>query len=482
MIVVALIVAVLYPFVIKLVEKNNVKLLNETIDANDAIRIRKKLKRNRVIILILMLIFYSIFEIVFAAIMTNFEDPQNVVDLIRNVGLTGVAMFVYLIKQNGAVKAVGNISTFSKHDFLEQNNKYCLFLRGFEQDDYSHDPIVSEKTYNSFSEYEFTSLVMQNIPICAVGMTKEVNSPRGATRVYLNDDSWQNDVLELMEKSQAIYILVNDRKSCIWEIEQSFKMLAKTVYIIDDIQKYENVRQQLAHKVSFPKVPNNQKSDKNIFVMAYLNEGFDVKSYQNNIEGYSLALGTESEEIKKKKKVKRRRKIFWIITGIIYTPVILFAIAAIFINLCGRINEVNNMKSPYNHNNPVNILSTNIDEVIGIINMKCPIKVDESLTLINIKKDTSYLKCNYSIDENHVSFEEFKSLLKVLKEESLNSITGDFKKILLNCQYGIIYNYRGSISGKECSFTLEYEDISNSSFGLSDETINKVKDIYKEAF
>ena len=56
--------------------------------------------------------------------MTNFEDPQNVVDLIRNVGLTGVAMFVYLIKQNGAIKAVGNISTFSKHDFLEQNNKY----------------------------------------------------------------------------------------------------------------------------------------------------------------------------------------------------------------------------------------------------------------------------------------------------------------------------------------------------------------------
>ena len=93
MIVVAFIVAVLYPFIIKLVEKNNVELLNETIDANDAIKIRKKIKRNRVIILILMLILYSIFEIVFAAIMTNFEDPQNVADFIRNVGLTGVAMF-----------------------------------------------------------------------------------------------------------------------------------------------------------------------------------------------------------------------------------------------------------------------------------------------------------------------------------------------------------------------------------------------------
>ena len=215
MIIVALIVAVLYPFVIKLMEKSDIQLLNETTDTNIAIEIRKKLKRNRIIMLILMLILYAIFEIAIAAITTNFKDPLNIVNSIRNIALIGIAMYIYLRKQNGAIKAVGNISTASKHDFLEQHNKYCLFLRGFEQDDYGHDPVVSEKTYDSFSEYEFTSLVMQNTPICAVGMTKEVNSPRGATRVYLNDDSWQNDVLELMEKSQAIYILVNDRKSCI---------------------------------------------------------------------------------------------------------------------------------------------------------------------------------------------------------------------------------------------------------------------------
>ena len=167
--------------------------------------------------------------------------------------------------------------------------------------------------------------------------------------------------------------------------------------------------------------------------------------------------------------------------GIIYTPIILLAIAAIFINLCGRINVVNNVK-PYNHNVSENILEINIDNFIGIINMKCPIKVDESLILINIKKDTPYLKCNYSIDENVESFEDFTTLLKVLKEESLKSLTGDFKKILLSYQYGIIYNFRGNISGKECSFTLEYEDILNSSFGLSDKTINKVKEIYERDF
>ena len=481
MIIVALIVAVLYPFVIKLMEKNDIQLLNETTDTNIAIEIRKKLKRNRIIMLILMLILYAIFEVVTTIVITNFEDPQDVANLIRNIGLTGVTMYIYLRKQNAAIKAVGNISTVSKNDFLEQHNKFCLFLRGFEQDDYGHDPVVSEKTYDSFSEYEFASLVMQKIPICAVGMTKEVNSPRGATRVYLNDDSWQNDVLELMEKSQTIYILINDRKSCIWEIEQSFKMLEKTVYIIDDIQKYENVRQQLAHIISLPKIPNLQRSDKNIFVMTYLKEDFDVKSYPNNIEGYSLALDIESEELKKKKKLKKRRKIFYIITGIIYAPIFLFAIVAIIMNLCERINETNKV-IPYNHHVSDKILEINIDNVIEIINMKCPIKINESLNLIDIKKETPYLKYNYIIDENHVSFEEFTSLLKVLKEESLKSITGDLKTLLVNLQYGIIYKYKGNISGKECFFTLEYEDILKSSFDLSEETINEVIDIYTKKF
>ena len=479
MIIVALIVAVLYPFVIKLIEKTDIQLLKETTDTNIAIEIRKKLKRNRIIILILMLILYAIFEVITTIVITNFEDPQNIVDLIRNIGLTGVAMYIYLRKQNGAIKAVGNISTASKHDFLEQHNKYCLFLRGFEQDDYGHAPVVSEKTYDSFSEYEFTSLVMQNIPICAVGMTKEVNSPRGAIRVYLNDDSWQKDVLELMEKSQAIYILVNDRKSCIWEIEQSFKMLEKIIYIIDDTQKYENVRQQLAHKISFPKVHDDQKSEKDIFVMTYLKEDFDVKSYPNNIEGYSLALDIESNVLKKKNKLKRRRKIFWIIMAIICTPIILLTITAIVINIRESINKTNNVKLN-SHNISDKILEINIDNVIEFINMKCPIKVDESLTLINIEKDTPYLKYNYILDENNMSFEEFRSLLKDLKEESLRSILGDLKTLLVNYQYGIIYNYKGNISGKECFFTLEYEDILKSSFDLSEETINRVRDIYKE--
>lgn len=466
MIIVALIVAVLYPFVIKLMEKNDIQLLNETTDANISIEIRKKLKRNRIIMLILMLILYAIFEVVTTIVITNFEDPQNVGNLIRNIGLTGVAMYIYLRKQNAAIKAVGNISTATKHDFLEQNNKYCLFLRGFEQDDYGHDPVVSEKTYDSFSEYEFTSLVMQNIPICAVGMTKEVNSPRGATRVYLNDDSWQNDVLELMEKSQAIYILVNDRKSCIWEIEQSFKMLEKIVYIIDDIQKYENVRQQLAHIISLPKIPNLQKSYKNIFVMTYLNEDFEIKSYKNNVEGYSLALGTESEEIKNKKKTKK------IARGCLITYVSLMILIPFIYILCALMkddskdtfkSESQNMIEYEICNNPKDVNETPIDIIIAQEKRNCITEDLSSYTMVltDVRKQKPYIEYIYFLNEEQISKEAFSEMTNYLKEMLLNNMPQSIKQTLKKYNYGIKNIYLSSKSKTSTIIVVEPYEISD---------------------
>ena len=481
MIIVAIVVAILYPFVIKHMEKNDIQLLNETTDTNIAIEIRKKLKRNRIIMLILMLILYAIFEVVTTIVITNFEDPQSVGNLIQNIGFIGVAMYTYLKIQNGAIKAVGNISTSSKHDFLEQHNEYCLFLRGFEQDDYGHDPVVSEKTYDSFSEYEFTSLVIQNIPICAVGMTKEVNSPRGATRVYLNDDSWQKDVLELMEKSQAIYILVNDRKSCIWEIEQSFKMLGKTVYIIDDIQKYENVRQQLAHIISLPKIPNLQKSDKIIFVMTYLNNDFDIKSYKNNIEGYSLLLGTESEEIKKKKKTKK------VARGCLITSVSLMILIPFIYILCALMKDDSKDAFKSESQNmaeydtieydtagydtagydmcvyPKDVYETPIDIIIAQEKRNC-ITQDLSsytLVLIDVRKQKPYIEYIYYLNEEQISIEAFSKLTNSLREMLLNNMQQSIKQTLKNNNYGIKNIYVSSKSKTSTIIVVEPHEISD---------------------
>lgn len=61
-----------------------------------------------------------------------------------------------------------------------------------------------------------------------------MESPEGSVRIYLDDETWQQDVSDLIEKAEYIFILVHNSKSCIWEIQQCQWIASeKTVYFID---------------------------------------------------------------------------------------------------------------------------------------------------------------------------------------------------------------------------------------------------------
>lgn len=125
-----------------------------------------------------------------------------------------------------------------KNDIKEDH--YALFLRGFEKDKYTYDiRLRAGREWDSFSEYHFVNLVNKFMRVYAVGITNEIEPAVGADRIYLSNESWQNDVIELMEKANMIIILINDKPNCRWEIEQSLKYRDKTLYIIDDVSKYE---------------------------------------------------------------------------------------------------------------------------------------------------------------------------------------------------------------------------------------------------
>ena len=122
------------------------------------------------------------------------------------------------------------------------NGKYALFLRGFERDQYNNDiKTLANRDFTSFSEYHFTKYINRYLPVYAVGMTNEIEPAIGSRRIYLSEETWQSDVLRLMDQAFLIIILINNKKNCIWEIEQSLKFLSKTLYIVDDIDKYREV-------------------------------------------------------------------------------------------------------------------------------------------------------------------------------------------------------------------------------------------------
>lgn len=264
-------------------------------------------------------------------------------------------LILYLFGQKGLKKLLGNVSSLNKESFLNKYSRFALFLRGFENDNYEKDPFALTISKN-FSEYNFVKELKQYIPVCAIGMTKESDAPLGAQRIYVSDETWKSDVLELMNRSNLIFILLNDRPSCIWEIEQSHDVMYKTCFIINDIDKYNSVRNRLIGKIDFPDVSKMKTETPfalrmvDIPIIIRTNDGVGdtdrittiIQNFTNSQEGYKelFAILLKGEHTQKNTNVSLLFKIFFYIVAFIVFFSLNLKVAILFLEALGLNNTV----------------------------------------------------------------------------------------------------------------------------------------------
>ena len=286
------------------IDRPLIRRIKRSSTAKEAIACRKKLRfRRRLFFAIYVPIVFILPQLVqsMAAVeATGVVDPRFFLWVL----IVPLILWGYLISEKNFDRLMGNISTSDKASFLSSNADYVLYLRGFESDDYSSEKKQidkSRKRNSRFSEYYFTRVLQTKETVCAVGMTKEVDAPIGAQRIYLDDETWKADVLDLMRAAKTIYILVNDRPSCIWEIAQSLSMLDKTVFIVDEREKYDKVRQLgYEHGIEFPPIPHSVEGRSNDFVAIRFDEGGpDCRSYDKSLKGFAEMLGMPVPRIRK---------------------------------------------------------------------------------------------------------------------------------------------------------------------------------------
>ena len=58
----------------------------------------------------------------------------------------------------------------------------------------------------------------------------------------------------MMQNAKMIFILMSDRESCIWEISNGAGMLNKICFIIDNTEKYDNIRKSTSGTINFPEI------------------------------------------------------------------------------------------------------------------------------------------------------------------------------------------------------------------------------------
>lgn len=212
----------------------------ETVE--DSLRIRRRLIIVRRVVTFALIILL----VVISAYLGLKYGYGHDLDLLKLVGAYAIV--------SGFRELKGNVQNSTLSDYLAKHPVFSVYLRAFDADYYSSSP-----GSKAFEDVFTTRLKKKGVNVCAVGMTREVDAPYGAARVYLSDETWQQGVKELLNRAEFIFILVSDRESCIWEIRQCLPILNKVCFVVNDIERYDHVRGQLEDIVPLPNLYVSQE-------------------------------------------------------------------------------------------------------------------------------------------------------------------------------------------------------------------------------
>lgn len=219
-----------------LVSNSFSKRLFSSCSVSEAIKIRKKYLLLMKIERILYPIFCALGAFCVLELASSFWPITPSAEFWAMLWVVGLLFYVFLIGTNTGCSPFLIPSTLTMQDVV---GDYVLFLRGFGTDNYLPDSMQKNHS-DHFSESLFCKIVSFFSEIYAVGRPEELITPGGAKRVYLDNATWKTDVDTLMAKAKVIVILVNDKPNCVWEIINSERYRKKTLYIINNVQKFEN--------------------------------------------------------------------------------------------------------------------------------------------------------------------------------------------------------------------------------------------------
>ena len=294
---VILILAVVYCILFAL-RYVSLRLIFKAKGAKQSVRIRKCFKLIRVIVLVYYT-YLILFAIIKAAIAyASFFSSKY------PTGILIASIFFMALRVYASFSLPVSGMTLDKL----RSKSFALYLRGFSSDDYNssmeENIDIAENRFNvsvgrakintiqkgtqpsnTFLERNFIKAFKKSthMPVYSVGMTKELESPEGSKRVYLNDETWQQGVGLLIDRAKYIFVLVNSSDSCIWEILQCQKKAkGKTFYFIDDEKNIVELQNKL--KDSTPECFNGSISNRTLLFM--YNGQFFCLDYQNNQEDF----------------------------------------------------------------------------------------------------------------------------------------------------------------------------------------------------
>lgn len=323
-----------------------------------------------------------------------------------------------------------DISDETKDSYLSKHADFALYLRAFHNDKYirEQDPYIitncEQEEVKCFSEELFVKEMERFIPTCAIGMTSEIESPHGACRVYVDDATWKDDVAEIMEKATMIFVLVENRDSCIWEFEHSFDMRGKSVYIVDNLDIYSKVKKESSFSSLLPDIPENLKGMKHFF-FSWQDDKYIILPFENTIHDYRrLAYSLNGLQDEFDKKEMRESDDLY--------------------------SGLNNIWIPVNY-----VDEGVLEELKQSLEAKkdcCPVKYYDFLTLVDCELNGRKVVFRFRV--TNVDNEQLALMNESFIEDLLQCKNLVFQNIVKTMRCEICLSYTDSANGRESHFVI----------------------------
>ena len=337
---------------------------------------------------------------------------------------------------------VDSVSILTKEELLKKHDRFILYLRAFERDQYVKPQLLGDevvlfnrdRTESELIDIEFTERKLvkaledeADLQVCAVGMTKEADQPvESSLRVYVNDDTWQEDVRDIMEAATAIYVLVSSRESCLWEIKQLKPHFSKTVLVIDDIEEYNRARDILGNEELLPEIPDGVLSDGHGYL--YWLDGKPVFGrFDFSQKGY-------------------KRLVTPVLCQSLSKPLVLNG-------MFKTLDESFDLAWTGN-------LDSAMRRLCDRVTQDCPVKVNGGFTLDSCELDGSILRVYYTVDSETMNLINEKRFVyqRMASDLLLDEIGDTLKNVLQSTVNRLIVNTTNNDSGDSYAFEIDVNE------------------------
>ena len=253
----------LFDFLWNLAYRKSAERIRATarVDAHAAVMARAGLKRKRIVIrFVYSLLVICLFGGAAAYFLVKMWDDKGLAVYILTllIALPALEVFYTLV-----FRKTGNLSLLEATDVVGKVHPYALYLRAFRADQrriiFKEEDLVQQ-------------LLQQRVYTFAVGLPEEIDSSPGALRVYINNDTWQEEVRMLLEASSYVFLRVCNTEPCLWEIRQVLASEKELYIIVDDPEDYAAV------KAVCPSLPQNLTVPEGKYAIYKRLEGGDWKN------------------------------------------------------------------------------------------------------------------------------------------------------------------------------------------------------------